>query len=275
MNGKLYLVGTPIGNLGDISPRCANTLAQVDFIAAEDTRNTQKLLNHLDIKKETVSYYEHNKAQKGAQIVERMLAGQSCALVTDAGMPAISDPGEDLVRLCHEAGVEVVVIPGPCAAVSALALSGLPTGRFSFEGFLPSNANQRKAALEKLKREERTMIFYEAPHRLYKTVKDMYEALGEREAAFCKEITKLHEKVIKLPLSEACEHFTENEKGEFVIIIDGYKEAESEIGPEDIKKLLLEQIEKGMSVSSAVKAVALQTGVSKNTVYKLANSLNF
>ncbi len=275
MSGKLYLVGTPIGNLGDISKRCKETLESVDFIAAEDTRNTQKLLNHIGVKKETVSYYEHNKAQKGPAIVERLSAGQSCALVTDAGMPAISDPGEDLVRLCHESAIEVVVIPGPCAAVCALALSGLPTGRFTFEGFLPSTANQRKAALEKLKFEERTMIFYEAPHRIYKTVKDMLEILGDRNVSFCKEITKLHEKVIKITLSEACETFTENEKGEFVIIVQGYEQTEKVYSEKDIEKLLLEYIENGDSVSMAVKKVSKQTEIAKNMVYKIANSLNF
>lgn len=274
MSGKLYLVGTPIGNLGDISLRCKETLEAVDFIAAEDTRNSLKLLNHIGVKKETVSYFEHNKAQKGPQIVERLLAGQTCALVTDAGMPAISDPGEDLVRLCHEAGIEVIVIPGPCAAVSALALSGLPSGRFSFEGFLPSTSNQRKNALEKLKTEERTMIFYEAPHRLYKTVEDMLSVFGNRQAAFCKEITKLHERVIRLSLEEAKETFTENEKGEFVIIIEGYKEAEKEYSNDDIDKLLIKEIESGESVSNAVKKVANFTGVKKNTVYKRANELN-
>ena len=275
MSGKLYLVGTPIGNLGDISPRCVQTLEAVDFIAAEDTRNTQKLLNHIGLKKETVSYYEHNKAQKGPVIVERLLSGQSCAMVTDAGMPAISDPGEDLVRLCHEALVEVVVIPGPCAAVSALALSGLPTGRFVFEGFLPSNTNQRKAALENLKFEERTMIFYEAPHRLYKTVKDMYEVLGNREAAFCKEITKLHEKVLRMSLDKAAEFFTENEKGEFVVIVKGYEKEEEALNEKDIEALLSEYIEKGDSVSMAVKKVSKETGMAKNAVYKIANALNF
>ena len=275
MSGKLYLVGTPIGNLGDISVRCKEVLNLVDFIAAEDTRNTQKLLNHMGIKKETVSYFEHNKAEKGPYIVGRLCEGQTCALVTDAGMPAISDPGEDLVRLCHETGVEVVVIPGPCAAVSALALSGLPSARFSFEGFLPSNANQRINALEKLKFEERTMIFYEAPHRLYKTVKDMYTVLGDRPAAFCKEITKLHEKVIRIPLSEAVDTFTENEKGEFVIIVQGYEQGEETYSEEDIEKLLSEYINNGDSVSMAVKKVSKQTGTAKNTVYKLANSLNF
>ncbi len=274
MSGKLYLVGTPIGNLGDISLRCKETLEAVDFIAAEDTRNSLKLLNHIGVKKETVSYFEHNKAQKGPQILERLLAGQTCALVTDAGMPAISDPGEDLVRLCHEAGIEVIVIPGPCAAVSALALSGLPSGRFSFEGFLPSTSNQRKNALEKLKTEERTMIFYEAPHRLYKTVEDMLSVFGNRQAAFCKEITKLHERVIRLSLEEAKETFTENEKGEFVIIIEGYKEAEKEYSDDDIDKLLIKEIESGESVSNAVKKVANFTGVKKNTVYKRANELN-
>lgn len=274
MSGKLYLTATPIGNLGDISPRCAATLASVDFIAAEDTRNSLKLLNHLDIKKEMISYFEHNKAQKGEYIINRLLSGESCALITDAGMPAISDPGEDLVRLCHGNGVEVVVVPGPCAAVSALALSGLSTSRFAFEGFLPSIASQRRAALEKLKYEERTIIFYEAPHRLAKALCDMYEILGDREIAICKEITKIHESVNKTTLSKAAEEYGENEKGEYVLVVAGYTEEKGEYTEADILRLLEECEKNGESASAAVKKVAALTGMPKNTVYKLSNTRN-
>ena len=274
MSGKLYLTATPIGNLGDISQRCADTLADVDFIAAEDTRNSLKLLNHLGIKKELVSYFEHNKAQRGGYIIERLLAGESCALITDAGMPAISDPGEDIVRLCHENGIEVTVIPGPCAAVSALALSGLATSRFAFEGFLPSVSAQRKAALEKLKYEDRTIIFYEAPHRLKKTLSDMYEVFGNRDIAICKEITKLHEKTVKTTLERASEMYGENEKGEFVLIVSGYTEDKNEYTEDDLAKLLDEYVLNGMSVSAAVKKVSALTGVSKNAVYRIANAQN-
>ena len=198
MSGKLYLVGTPIGNLGDISRRCAETLEMVDFIAAEDTRVSRKLLNHLDIRKSLVSYYEHNSRESGQRILERLLAGESCALVTDAGMPAISDPGEDLVRLCAEAGVEVVAVPGPSAVVSALALSGLPTGRFTFEGFLSVTRRERQEHLASLQDEKRTMVFYEAPHKLAQTLDDLCAAFGEeRSVALCREMTKLHEEVIR------------------------------------------------------------------------------
>ena len=204
MSGKLYLVGTPIGNLGDISRRCAETLEMVDFIAAEDTRVSRKLLNHLDIRKSLVSYYEHNSRESGQRILERLLAGESCALVTDAGMPAISDPGEDLVRLCAEAGVEVVAVPGPSAVVSALALSGLPTGRFTFEGFLSVTRRERQEHLASLQDEKRTMVFYEAPHKLAQTLDDLCAAFGEeRSVALCREMTKLHEEVIRCTLGEA------------------------------------------------------------------------
>ncbi len=272
MSGKLYLTATPIGNLGDISQRCASTLESVDFIAAEDTRNSLKLLNHLGIKKELVSYFEHNKAQRGGYILERLLSGESCALITDAGMPAISDPGEDLVHLCHENGVEVTVIPGPCAAVSALALSGLATSRFAFEGFLPSVSAQRKSALEKLKYEERTIIFYEAPHRLKKTLCDMYEILGNRNIALCKEITKIHETTVNTTLEKAKDMYGENEKGEFVLVVSGYVEDKNEYTDEDIVTLINEYVSGGDSVSAAVKKVSSLTGVPKNTVYRLANA---
>ena len=223
MSGKLYLVGTPIGNLGDISPRCAETLAEVDFIAAEDTRVSRKLLNHLDIHKSLVSYYEHNSRESGRRIVDRLLAGESCALVTDAGMPAISDPGEDLVRLCAEAGVEVLAVPGPTAALTALALSGLPTGRFTFEGFLSVTRKVRMEHLASLRGERRTMIFYEAPHKLLQTLGDLCGVFGEeRQVALCREMTKLHEEVIRCTLGEARARFTESEpRGEFVVVVAG------------------------------------------------------
>ncbi len=209
MAGILYLVGTPIGNLGDLSPRALETLGSADFIAAEDTRVTMKLLNHFELKKPLVSYYEHNKAESGKKILERLLAGETCALVTDAGMPAISDPGEDLVRLCAENGVEVRVVPGPCALVSALALSGLSTGRFTFEGFLSVNKSARFEHLDALRTEKRTMIFYEAPHKLLATLRDMLEVLGDRRISLCRELTKIHEEALRTTLSGALEYYAE------------------------------------------------------------------
>ena len=200
---KLYIVGTPIGNLGDFSPRAVETLSNCDFIAAEDTRVTVKLLNHFGIKKNMVSYFEHNRRERGEMIVSRMLAGETCALVTDAGMPAISDPGEDLVKLCHDNGIKVESVPGPCAFTTALALSGMPSGRFTFEGFLSVNKPSRREHLDSLKNETRTMLFYEAPHKLGATLKDMYSTFGDREIAIVREITKVHEQVIKITLSKA------------------------------------------------------------------------
>ena len=221
----LYLVPTPIGNLSDISDRCRETLQSVDFIAAEDTRVTLRLLNHMGIKKPLVSYYEHNKEVSGPKIVERLLAGESCALVTDAGSPAISDPGEDLVRLCAEAGVTVTAIPGPCAAITALSISALPTGRFTFEGFLSTAKKSRFAHLDSLRAEQRTMIFYEAPHKLVKTLSDMLEVFGDRNIAIVREITKIHETVMRTRFSEALEFYSQNEpRGEYVLIIEGAKE---------------------------------------------------
>ena len=210
MAGILYLVPTPIGNLNDISPRCAQTLAEADFIAAEDTRVSLKLLNHLEIKKSLVSYHEHNKAESGSKILVRLLAGETCALVTDAGSPAISDPGEDLVRLCAENGVTVCAIPGPCALVTALSISGLPTGRFTFEGFLSVNKKSRQEHLAGLKDETRTMIFYEAPHKLLATLRDLTAAFGEdRRISLCRELTKLHEEVRRMTLGEASAYYEE------------------------------------------------------------------
>ena len=208
MSGKLYLVGTPIGNLGDLSPRGEQALRDADFIAAEDTRVTMKLLNHFDIRKPLVSYFEHNKYASGAKILERIIAGENCALVTDAGMPAISDPGEELVRMCAESGVEVLVVPGPAALVSAVALSALPSGRFCFEGFLSTANKSRREHLESLRGEKRTMIFYEAPHKLMRTLEDMKATFGaDRRIALCRELTKLHEQTIRTTLGEAVEYF--------------------------------------------------------------------
>ena len=226
MAGTLYLVPTPIGNLGDISPRAKKTLAEVDFIAAEDTRVTLKLLNHLEIKKPLVSYYEHNKAESGPRIVERLLAGECCALVTDAGSPAISDPGEDLVALCAKADICVCAIPGPCAVVTALSVSGLPTGRFCFEGFLSTNKKSRREHLDSLKGEMRTMIFYEAPHKLQNTLKDLCAAFGtERRISLCRELTKLHEQILRMTLGEALAYYTENDpRGEYVLVLEGAPE---------------------------------------------------
>ena len=228
MSGTLYLVGTPIGNLGDLSPRAAEILESVDFIAAEDTRVTLKLLNHLGIKKQLISYYEHNKIESAAVIIPRLLGGESCALVSDAGMPAISDPGEELVRLCAERGIQVASVPGPSAVVTALAMSGLPTQRFTFEGFLSTAGKSRREHLASLKDEHRTIVIYEAPHKLSETLKDLLEALGDRDIALCRELTKLHEEVIRTTLSEAVGRFRATPpRGEFVIVLGGNKDEKS------------------------------------------------
>ena len=213
MAGTLYLVATPIGNLGDFSPRGVETLGRADFIAAEDTRVSMKLLNHFGIKKPLVSYHEHNRASAGQTILTRLLAGETCALVTDAGTPAISDPGEDLVRLCGENNIAVEAIPGCCAAICALAVSGLPTGRFTFEGFLPANKKERRTALLRLQGEERTMVFHEAPHKLRATLSDMAEILGDRPVALCRELTKLHEETLRTTLSAAVALYAERDPG--------------------------------------------------------------
>ena len=270
MSGKLYLVGTPIGNLGDISGRCAETLAAVDFIAAEDTRVSRKLLNHLDIHKPLVSYYEHNSRESGARIVERLLAGESCALVTDAGMPAISDPGEALVRLCAEAGVEVVGVPGPSAVVTALALSGLPTGRFTFEGFLSVTRKTRLEHLASLREEKRTMVFYEAPHKLTQTLEDLCRTFGEdRPVALCREMTKLHEEVRRMTLGEACAWYGENEaRGEFVLVVGGAPEKTAAREPEAALQRVRELADAGISVRDAVRQAAEETGVSRSALYR-------
>lgn len=268
--GVLYVVGTPIGNLSDFSPRAAETLAGVDFIAAEDTRVTVKLLNHFGIKKPLVSYFEHNKQEKGTVIVNRIAAGETCALVSDAGMPAISDPGEDLVALCAARGIKVLVVPGPSAVISALAVSGLPTGRFTFEGFLSVNKKSRREHLEAVKNETRTMVFYEAPHKLPYTLKDMAEAFGDRRIALVREITKIHEECIRTTLFEAVNYYEENApKGEFVLVIDGAKpEEKKELTLEDAVALARTAMENGSSASDAAKEAAKLSGFKKGEIYK-------
>ena len=270
MAGILYLVPTPIGNLNDISPRCAQTLAEADFIAAEDTRVSLKLLNHLEIKRSLVSYHEHNKAESGSKILVRLLAGETCALVTDAGSPAISDPGEDLVRLCAENGVTVCAIPGPCALVTALSISGLPTGRFTFEGFLSVNKKSRQEHLTGLKDETRTMIFYEAQHKLLATLRDLTAAFGEdRRISLCRELTKLHEEVRRMTLGEASAYYEENPpRGEFVLVVAGAEEKpEAGCTFEAALELVRARMAKGLSTKDAVKQVAKLTGFAKNQLY--------
>ena len=270
MAGTLYLVATPIGNLGDFSPRGVETLQTADFIAAEDTRVSVKLLNHFGIKKPLVSYHEHNRAAAGQAILALLLAGESCALVTDAGTPAISDPGEDLVRLCGENGVTVEAIPGCCAAICALAVSGLPTGRFTFEGFLSANKKERRTALLKLKCEERTMVFHEAPHKLRATLADMAEILGDRPAALCRELTKLHEETLRTTLLQAAELYREKEpRGEYVLVVAGAQPAEEpavslEEGVRRVQRLR----EAGMKMKEAVRTVSAQTELNKNDLYE-------
>lgn len=274
MSGILYVVGTPIGNLGDMSPRAVETLENVDFIAAEDTRVTLKLLNHFGIKKPMVSYFEHNKHQRGEIICRRILSGENCAIVTDAGMPCISDPGELLVKQCEEYGIEVKAVPGPSAVISALAISGLPTGRFTFEGFLSVNKKSRMEHLESVKNETRTMIFYEAPHKLNATLRDMLGAFGNRSIAIVRELTKIHEEVIRTTLEQAVERYSEAPlKGEIVLVIDGAK-------PVDHNKVYTEEeaadlaialaAEEDISLSEASKKAAKETGIKKGIIYKLA-----
>ena len=273
MAGTLYLVPTPIGNLGDISPRMADTLAQADFIAAEDTRVSLKLLNHLGLKKPMVSYYRHNTQAGGQAVLDRLLAGETCALVTDAGTPAISDPGQDLVAQCAGQGIDVVAIPGPCALVTALAVSGQPTDRFTFEGFLPMNKKNRKARLDELKGEERTMVFYEAPHKLSATLSDLRDAFGaERPVSLCRELSKLHEQVLRLTLGQAVEWYEANEpKGEFVLVVRGAEPVEAaEATLEDGLARVLALRDAGASLKDAVKQAARELDLSKNELYDLA-----
>lgn len=270
MSGTLYLVPTPIGNLSDISDRCRETLANADFIAAEDTRVSLRLLNHLDIKKPLVSYYEHNKQTSGPRIVERLLGGESCAIVTDAGSPAISDPGEDLVRLCAEAGVTVTAIPGPCAAVTALSISGLPTGRFTFEGFLSTNKKSRFAHLDSLRTEQRTMIFYEAPHKLTATLTDLAQVFGEtRCISLCRELTKLHEEVLRMTLGEAVQYYrTKEPRGEYVLVVEGAQETPQAAATQDDAVARAQAlIAQGYSKKDAVRQAAAETGFPRNALY--------
>ena len=276
MAGMLYLVPTPIGNLGDISQRARETLEQADFIAAEDTRVSLKLLNHLNIKKPLVSYYEHNRAESGPKIIDRILAGETCVLVSDAGSPAISDPGEDLVRLCAENDIVVTAIPGPCAVITALSISGLPTGRFAFEGFLSTNKKSRMEHLQSLTGEQRTMIFYEAPHKLCNTLQDLADAFGpDRRVSLCRELTKLHEEVIRTTLQGAIDYYTElAPRGEYVLVLEGAAPPPvTELTMDDALALVAERMEAGMSRKDAVKQIARETGFAKNALYDAALAL--
>lgn len=271
-SGILYLVGTPIGNLEDLTYRAVRILKEVDFVAAEDTRVSGKLLHYLEISKPLVSYHEHNRKQRGPELVQRMLQGECCALVTDAGMPAISDPGEDLANLCHEAGIQVIPIPGACAAVSALAQSGLPSGKWCFEGFLPTANKQRKERLAVLKQETRTCIVYEAPHRLKSTMQDLAEQLGDRRVSISREITKLHEECLRMTLPEAAEYYQEHEpRGEFVLVIEGATENPEQAAADQMEQAiaLTEQLTAaGCTLRDAVKQAAKQTGARKNQLYQ-------
>ena len=275
MSGTLYLIGTPIGNLSDFSPRAVETLSTVDFIAAEDTRVTLKLLNHFDIHKPLVSYYEHNKYASGEKIVQRILNGESCGLVTDAGMPAVSDPGEDIVRMCMEQDIPVTVIPGPTALITALVLSGLPTGRFCFEGFLSTNNKSRREHLEELTGEPRTMIFYEAPHKLRKTLSDLKDVFGEgRKITLCRELTKLHEEILPFSLSDAVRYYEEHDpKGEYVLIVEGRpEESDPCMSEEDALALVSQYRAEGRSLKESCKLASSQSGFSKNEFYSMATS---
>lgn len=272
--GTLYLVGTPIGNLADLSERARKVLSEVDFIAAEDTRNSGRLLAYFGIKKPMVSYFEHNKRERGEVIVSRIESGEACALITDAGMPAISDPGEDLVRLCGERGIPVSVVPGPCAAVSALALSGLFTAKFVFEGFLSTASGERHAALEKLKSETRTIILYEAPHKLRGTLADLLSFLGDRKIALCRELTKLNEEVIRTTISGAVSLYEETPpRGEYVLVIEGasaemQKETAFWSGMTEAEHVA-HYTDQGFSKSDAIKAAARDRGVGKSEIYNI------
>ena len=273
MAGTLYLVGTPIGNLSDFSPRAVQTLSEVDFIAAEDTRVTLRLLNHFSIKKPLLSYYEHNKRARGGEILRRLEAGENCALVSDAGMPSISDPGEDMAALCASHGIPITVIPGPCAAVTALVLSGLPAGRFCFEGFLSTGKKSRREHLEALAGEERTMIFYEAPHKLRTTLADLRAQFGDdRQIVLARELTKLHEQVQRMTLAEAVAYHEENNpRGEYVLLLAGCEpkaDVPAEGGMERAAELAAVYMEEGMPRVEAVKRAAKEAGVPRSALYK-------
>lgn len=268
MAGILYVVGTPIGNLEDMSVRAIRTLGEVDFIAAEDTRVTLKLLNHFEIKKPMLSHHKFNAKETSPEIITRILNGENCAVVTDAGMPCISDPGEELVRQCAANGIKTVVIPGPSAAVSALALSGLDTTKFVFEGFLPVPKNEKKDRLQELLRETRTIIFYEAPHKLLDTLEAMESVLGDRKISLARELTKLHEEVIRTTLPEAVEFYQQNEpRGEFVLVVEGKSEEEKAVTLPQALELVDALVQKGEPLSKAAKDVARQTGLKKGDLY--------
>lgn len=276
MAGSLYLCATPIGNLEDMTLRCIRILGEVDLIAAEDTRQTVKLLNHFEIKKPMISYHEHNRYEKGKEIIELIISGKNVALVSDAGMPAISDPGEDLVRSCIEKGIEVVPIPGSSASLTALVVSGLPTRRFCFEGFLSSNKRERKERLKQLSKEVRTMIFYEAPHRLKDTLKDMLEQLGDREISVSRELTKKYEETIRGNISDIIDIFEKRSiKGEFVLVVDGINEQElvdiemkkwDNISIEEHIRMYMRQ---GIDKKEAIKKVAEDRKQPKKEIYKV------
>ena len=270
MSAVLYVVGTPIGNLGDLSPRAIDAFENCDFIAAEDTRVTLKLLNSFGIKKPMISYHEHNRFEMSPRIVARLMNGESCVLVTDAGMPAISDPGEDLVRMCHEHGIKVESVPGPTAFATAMAISGMPSGRFTFEGFLSVNKASRTEHIQSIVKEPRTMIFYEAPHKIGATLRDLAAALGDREIAIVREITKIHEEVIKTTLKKANELYCDGHlKGEMVLIIEGKKqEPVQEFTLDEAVKKAAELVAAGMTMSRAAKEVAATTPFKKSDIYK-------
>lgn len=279
LGGTLYLVGTPIGNLADISERAKKVLTEADFIAAEDTRNSLRLIMALGIKNELISYHEHNKKSSGERIIARLLAGESCALITDAGMPAISDPGEDIVKMCADAGITVSVIPGACAAVCALASSGLSTSRFAFEGFLSAKDSERKKRLSSLSKEERTMIFYEAPHKLKNTLADMRDAFGaERKISLCREITKLNEETLRMTLENAVKFYEQNEpRGEYVLVLEGFDGVSVSEETESLLALSPEEhvqryVDEGMTKMDATKRAAKDRGMSKSELYKILNS---
>ena len=271
MSGTLTLVGTPIGNLSDFSPRAVEALSACDFIAAEDTRVTLRLLNHFGVKKPLISYYEQNKRQRGQQICDRLLAGENGVLVSDAGMPAISDPGEDLVALCAARGVPVTVVPGPTAMATALAISGLPTGRFTFEGFLSMNKRSRREHLNELRQERRPMVFYEAPHKLPSTLEDLLQTLGDRRIALVRELTKIHEEVIRTTLAQAAERYRqEAPRGEFVLVVEGAPPKPTEaITPAQAVQQAQELVAQGLSLSEAARQAAAQTGLKKGDIYRL------
>ncbi len=271
MSGKLYVVGTPIGNLSDMSERAVETLSKVDFIAAEDTRVTLKLLNHFEIKKPLVSYYEHNRTEKGAQIAERIMAGENCAIVTDAGMPCISDPGEDLVALLRKEELPIEVVPGPTAAMSAIAISGISCARFCFEGFLSTSKKSRFEHLEELRDETRTMIFYEAPHKLRATLSDFKKYFGgERRISLCRELTKIHEEVLLLTLDSAISYYEQNDpRGEYVLVVEGAEKKSEEYSLDDCLEIMLEMVRSGKSKNDAARLMAKQSGFRKNELYKI------